>query len=178
MEINRKLPLLAALALVSGCVAQESAPPPPPAPRPTPAPTATVLPPPAPADWRDAALTPGDWSYGQDASGSVAAFGEPGANALMILRCDRANRLVQLDRAGAAGAPLPMTLVTTSMTRPLSATPVPGNPPVLRATFAAQDSALDAMAYSRGRFAVEVNGLPTLIVPAWEEVDRVIEDCR
>lgn len=179
MEINRKLPLLAALALVSGCVAQETGPPPPrPAPSPRPTPSAAALPPPAPADWRDAALTPGDWSYRQDASGSVASFGEPGMTPLMALHCDRARRLVLLDRTGAASNSLPMTLVTTSMTRPLSATPVPGSVPVLRTTFAAQDGALDAMAFSRGRFAVEINGLPTLIVPAWEEVDRVIEDCR
>jgi hypothetical protein len=34
------------------------------------------------------------------------------------------------------------------------------------------------MAYSRGRFAVEINGLPTLYLPSWAEVGRVIEDCR
>ncbi|MDE2562337.1 MAG: hypothetical protein KGL48_08835 [Sphingomonadales bacterium] len=175
MEINRKLPLLALLALVPGCVAQQPAPPPP-APRPTP--RVAAMAPPAPVDWRDAPLTPGDWTYRQDAGGSLAAFGEPGASPLMVLRCDRARGMVLLDRAGAASAPLPMTLVTTSMTRTLSATPASGNPPVLRTSFAAKDSALDAMAFSRGRFELEVNGLPTLIVPAWEEIDRVIEDCR
>jgi hypothetical protein len=43
---------------------------------------------------------------------------------------------------------------------------------------AASDAALDQIAYSRGRFAVEVRGLETLIMPAWAEVGRVIEDCR
>ena len=37
---------------------------------------------------------------------------------------------------------------------------------------------LDAMAITRGRFAVEVEGEPGLYVPAWAEVTRVIEDCR
>ena len=37
---------------------------------------------------------------------------------------------------------------------------------------------LDAMAFSRGRFAIDVNGLPSLYLPAWPEVGRVIEDCR
>jgi hypothetical protein len=42
----------------------------------------------------------------------------------------------------------------------------------------AQDSLLDAMGYSRGRFIVEQAGLPTLVIPAWPEIERVIEDCR
>lgn len=175
MEINRVLPLLAVLALVSSCVNAPAPPPAAPRPAPTQAP-APVPPPPAPTDWRDAPLTPGDWSYSQTGAGSVAAFGEPGAGPLLFLRCTGGQ--VLLDRAGAAPGPLPMTLVTTSMTRPLNGVPVPGALPVLRASFAPRDPALDAMAYSRGRIAVEVNGLPTLIVPAWEEIDRVIEDCR
>jgi hypothetical protein len=43
---------------------------------------------------------------------------------------------------------------------------------------AAGDGALDQIAFSRGRFAVEAPGLASLIVPAWPEVTRVIEDCR
>jgi hypothetical protein len=43
---------------------------------------------------------------------------------------------------------------------------------------AANDAVLDQIAYSRGRFAVEVQGLAPLIVPAWGEVGRVVEDCR
>ena len=45
-------------------------------------------------------------------------------------------------------------------------------------TFAASDRQLDAMAFSRGRFMLEVSGLPTLVLPAWAEVGKVIEDCR
>jgi len=33
------------------------------------------------------------------------------------------------------------------------------------------------MALSKGRFAVETQGLETLYVPAWPEMTRVIEDC-
>ena len=47
-----------------------------------------------------------------------------------------------------------------------------------RASVPARDPLLDAMAFSRGRFAVEVSGGPTLVVPAYPEVTRVIEDCR
>jgi hypothetical protein len=42
----------------------------------------------------------------------------------------------------------------------------------------AQDPLLDAMAFSKGRFAVESAGLATLYVPPYPEVTRVIEDCR
>jgi hypothetical protein len=42
----------------------------------------------------------------------------------------------------------------------------------------ARDPLLDAMAFSRGRFALEAAGLETLYLPAWPELSRVIEDCR
>ncbi len=41
-----------------------------------------------------------------------------------------------------------------------------------------RDPLLDAMAITRGRFAVEVEGETPLYLPAWAEVTRVIEDCR
>jgi hypothetical protein len=34
------------------------------------------------------------------------------------------------------------------------------------------------MGYSRGRFIVEQSGLPTLVIPAYAEIERVTEDCR
>jgi hypothetical protein len=34
------------------------------------------------------------------------------------------------------------------------------------------------MVFSRGRFTVEVPGAPMLVIPAWPEPARVIEDCR
>ena len=42
----------------------------------------------------------------------------------------------------------------------------------------ANDPLLDAMAITRGRFAIEPTGAPGLYIPAWAEVTRVIEDCR
>lgn len=40
------------------------------------------------------------------------------------------------------------------------------------------DPLLDAMAVTKGRFAIETEGAPTLYLPSWAEVTRVIEDCR
>jgi hypothetical protein len=45
-------------------------------------------------------------------------------------------------------------------------------------TLPARAPVLDAMAYSRGRFVVEVAGLTPSYLPAWPEVARVVEDCR
>ena len=68
-------------------------------------------------------------------------------------------------------------MLTTTSTRrllALAADPVAGASVAL----AVRDPLLDAMAFSRGRFMLEVAGFPALYLPAWAEVGRVIEDCR
>jgi hypothetical protein len=57
----------------------------------------------------------------------------------------------------------------------LEAQPAAGG---VRAELAASDPLLDAMAFTKGRFAVETAGQETLYVPAYPEISRVIEDCR
>jgi hypothetical protein len=42
----------------------------------------------------------------------------------------------------------------------------------------ATDRLLDQIAFSRGRFTVEVPGTQMLVIPAWAEPARVVEDCR
>ena len=165
--------IAAAAGIVASCVPAPRRPPvnvARPAPPPTPAPAAVA------ADWRDRPVTPGTWSYRQDARGSLALFGVAGADALLTLRCDRAARLIYLSRAGVAATPL--TLRTTSLTRAVSVQPTGGTPPYVAAALAPGDPLLDAMGFSRGRFVVEQAGAPTLAVPAWAEVERVTEDCR
>lgn len=166
----------ALLLLASACSAPQVVPPAPPPgapkPRPAPPPPAPVAAP-APADWRDAPQTAGDWSYAQ----GTARFGS-GAAPLFEIRCNRQMRTVSLIRAGTSAAALPMTVATTSETRSLLLEPQLQGQPLLIGTLSANDALLDAMAFSRGRFAVEVNGLPTLYLPAWPELARVIEDCR
>lgn len=168
---------LVALA-VAGCVPQV-APPPAPAPIPRPAPTPTPAPAPGPAlngDWRDWPLTPGDWTYRRTASGGAAAFGTAGASPSITLVCDRQMRRLTLTRAGVTTGATSMTIVTTSQTRTLSSRPDGLGGTV--ASFAATDALLDAIGYSRGRFLIQQAGLPTLVVPAWPEIERVTEDCR
>jgi hypothetical protein len=161
--------------LVAGCVAPPRAePPPPPPPRPAPPPPRPA--PPPPADWRDWPQTPGTWSYARDGRGSRAMFGTANADALVVLRCDRDERRIFLSRAGDSRAPLAVR--TSSTTRSVTVAPTGGSLPYVAAALAPNDPLLDAMAFSRGRFALDQAGTPPLALPAWAEVGRVIEDCR
>jgi hypothetical protein len=119
---------------------------------------------------------PGTWSYRQDSRGSVALFGMVGQDAELSLRCDRTRSRVYLSRRGEGAGPL--TIRTSSATRALNAAPTGGTPAYLAVEFAVRDPLLDAIGYSRGRFAIEGAGLPPLAVPAWAEMLRVVEDCR
>lgn len=178
MKANRRsapltlLALATLSALTAACSNTRVIPPPQPVPTPTPRPT----PPPPPSrpvaqGWQDAPITPGDWSWGMEGGQSVARF----AGATLVLRCDRAAGTVTLQRAGAATGIEPLTVTTTAGVRTLSATPQSGT---LAVTLPARDPVLDAMAFSRGRFAVETPGMEPLYVPSWPEVSRVSEDCR
>lgn len=119
-------------------------------------------------------ITPGDWRWSNEAGQSVARF----AGGALVLRCDLASRTVSLQRQGTAQGRVAMTLLTSYGNRQLAVVAQPGPPPVLSVNFAARDAALDSIAFSRGRFAVETAGLQTLYVPSWPEISRVIEDCR
>jgi hypothetical protein len=153
---------VAAMAL-AGCATRPEAPAAP-VPVPQAPPPAPPAPAPPPQDWRDVALTPGDWTYGPAAPGSAAAFGA-GAPAF-VLRCSTARRLV-LERPGAA-AGARLVVRTTFGERNVAA----------GAPLAADDPLLDEMAFSRGRFTVAAEGLPMLVIPSWPEAARTIEDCR
>lgn len=174
MKANRTLAILltSALAACSGpAIVPTPAPQPAPAPRPAP-----PAPPPV-KDWRDAPATPGDWTWGMEGGRSTARF----AGGQLALTCNRANGTVLLYRqgapAGSAGSGL--TIQTQTTTRSVAGTAAMlGGTQGIAANLAANNSLLDAIAFSRGRFAVQAAGLPTLYVPSWPEISRVIEDCR
>ena len=165
------LAVVAFAALAASCSERRIIPSPAPMPRATPAP---VSPRPAKLDWRDAPITPGDWNWAMEGGQSVARF----ASGALVLRCDRSAGAVILQRGGTAQDGATIAIATSSVTRQLAATAQAGPPPLLAASLAPRDNLLDAMAFSRGRFAVEVAGLPALYVPSWPEISRVVEDCR
>ncbi|MDE2619184.1 MAG: hypothetical protein KGL54_03365 [Sphingomonadales bacterium] len=167
--------LAAALLLLGGCVGPTGAPPPAPPPSvPRPAPTAQPATPP-PADWRDAPQTAGTWRWSAATGRSTASYGLPAASPVASLSCTSPGETILWTSSEAAG-PVPLVVTTTSTRRLLTAEPVAGGG--VAVLLPARDPLLDAMAFSRGRFMIEVAGFPALYLPAWPEVSRVIEDCR
>ena len=136
---------------------------------------AVTAPPPLADDWRDWPLTPGTWRYAGDSRGTRAMFGD-GGDAVVVLRCDRSERRMYLSRTGAGIAPI--TVRTSSVSRAVAVQPTGGAQPYVAAALAINDPLLDAMAFSRGRFVIQQQGAATLVIPAYAEVGRVIEDCR
>lgn len=163
------------IALAACVPAPEVTPPPTPAP----APASSAPPPPAPsvpANWIDAPQSAGDWSYTSGPLGSTASFRAPGGSELLALRCERPQSRIVVIRSAAGDNPAPQITIRTETTDRAVGADVSGG--VVQASLAASDRLLDAMALSKGRFAVEVHGAPTLYLPSWAEVTRVIEDCR
>jgi hypothetical protein len=160
------------LALMASCVA-------PPAPRPA-APVARtpamrsvppIAPAPLPADWRDWPLTPGNWRYGRDQAGTRADFSPAG----VTLSCDN-DRQLRLSVGGRG--PAPITIRTSTVSRTATPTPAGQSRVAAALMFTPRDPLLDAIAFSRGRWTIEQAGARPLVLPAYAEVARVVEDCR
>jgi hypothetical protein len=129
-----------------------------------------------PADFTYATPLPGVWTYSAIAGGSEATFRDSGARPQLVLRCMRAARQVTVSKPASGDAPY-LVVWTSSMSRSVPASFDPATARV-SATLAAYDALLDAMVFSRGRIAVSMSGSAALVVPAWPEVTRVVEDCR
>ena len=176
----KPIALLAAVSLfaVTACVPRPQ-PAPPTQARPTPTPTATPPPAlPATGNWLDAPQTPGDWYYRSESGRTAAVFGGEATEGEFVIRCEPSSRSVVFMRAMDAPAPVAMRIRAETAERVLTARPDGGALAYVSASLAASDRLLDAMALSKGRFAVEIAGAPTLYLPSWAEVTRVIEDCR
>lgn len=169
MRTRSALAALAATLAVAACAPRPAPPAPVPAPPPQPAPQPPP-PPPAPppaADWRDAPLSEGDWSWG----GEVAEYRGP--RATFGLRCERDTRILLV----LAGVQAPALTVRTSYgVRRLPA--AGAGPAETVAALAVADPLLDEMAFSRGRIQIAPEGGEALILPSWPEIARVIEECR
>jgi hypothetical protein len=146
-------------------------------------PTVTPAPPARPATiqqpnghWTDWPLANGSWVYRRDDRGSIALFGASTADALVTLRCDTGRRALFLSRAGNVGSTMVVRTSSTSKTLGLQSTG--GQPAYVATSIAPTDPILDAMAFTRGRIALEVDGAQNIAIPIWSEVGRVVEDCR
>ena len=117
-------------------------------------------------------VSQGSWGYRAVPGGSEATFVDATGTARMAVACGRVTRLVTLSRISAAPASS-FSLWTSSATRNLGATFDQRSGRVI-----AQDPLLDAIAFSRGRFALSMPGFPALVLPAGPEIAHVVEDCR
>lgn len=178
------LPLLASALALAACVPAAKTPrPAAPAPVTRPAPVRAPPPPvvqaPAYDSWLDAPATPGDWTQGLIAGVPFALFGVDPRIPALAIRCNRSSSTITIARRSGTQTPQTLTIRAETMSRSLLAEPAQGFPgDFLGVSLRADDPLLDAMALSKGRFAVEVESLPPLYLPSYAEVSRVIEDCR
>jgi len=118
----------------------------------------------------------GSWVYSAIPAGSEAAFRNAAAQPQLMIQCARPTRQVTISKPASGAAPF-LFVWTSSLTRnlPASFNPATGR---ISATLSAFDPLMDALAFTRGRAGFSVTGQQPLVVPAWSEAARVIEDCR
>ena len=173
---------IAGFALV--CLASACAPVPQSTPQPAASPPAPVALPaplaPAPlaADWTDRPAAPGDWSYRGQPGGSMASFGQANMAAVFTMRCAQGRILLSHPGTLPAGKSATMTLRATTGSARHAVHNAADGQPYVSASLSPRDAILDQMIFSRGRFLVQVEGAPDLVLPAWPEIARVVEDCR
>lgn len=170
-----RLAALAPLCLLAACATPAPQPARLPASTTAPAPVATPLPPPAPAlSWDQEPATPGTWRHRLAGRDSIADFVAPDGRLLFQLTCS-AEKDVELAAIGRVADARALTVRTRTLEQAVAASAMESS---VVSRLSPRDPLLAAMAYSRGRFAVEVPGLPALYLPAWPEVTRVVDDCQ
>lgn len=127
-------------------------------------------------DFSDSPVLQGSWTYRPVAGGSEASFVDGAGAARFVIACGRVTRLVTLSRISSAPA-ANMSIWTSSASRNLPGRFDQASSRVI-AQVGAMDPLLDAMVFSRGRFAVSMPGAPALVMPAGTEIAHIIEDCR
>jgi hypothetical protein len=150
-----------------------------------PAPTRPAPAAPLPAEpsigWMDTPITQGAWQYRDFGAGmgKRAEFLDPPNGTYFSFDCVTYPNGPEIlfTRFGRPTKPtLLMTIRTETAQRALTAQRFGAE--TIMVAVPASDSLLDAIALSKGRFAVEVEGEAPLYLPSWAEVSRVIEDCR
>ena len=127
-------------------------------------------------DFSYSPVSPGSWSYRAVAGGSQASFVDGTGTTRMVIACGKVSRLVTISRISAAPA-ANLTFWTSSLSRDLGARFDQRAGRVI-AQVGALDALLDALTFSRGRFASMMPGSPVLVLPAGPEIAHVVEDCR
>jgi hypothetical protein len=174
---------LVLLLLLGACV-------PPPAPTPPPpiAAPAPVAPPPPiiavefpielPDNWADLPRTEGDWVYRQGDAGGAALFSTPAGEPLLLFGCSTdSGRVVLMRYSRPLPAQVRLDVRTETAARSVDLQRTTDGTGALWA-LPANDPLLDAIAFSRGHFAVGLSNAAPIYPPSFPEITRVIEDCR
>jgi hypothetical protein len=127
-------------------------------------------------DFSYSPVSPGSWAYREIAGGSDASFVDGTGATRIVIACGKVTRLVTISRTSAAPAGS-LSFWTSSASRSLGARFDQPSGRVI-AQLGSMDSLLDALAFSRGRFAAMMPGSPALVLPAGPEIAHVVEDCR
>lgn len=154
-----------------------------PAPR---VPMIEAVPPPRPlpvmplvTGWMDQPATPGTWEYRRGPLGTIATFAADQPYGVVLVCPADAPGLVLFGVSISGPGERGVHIRTETADRPLRTRPgTDTGARMAMVEIAANDPLLDAMALSKGRFAVEVDGYAPLYLPSHAEVSRVIEDCR
>jgi hypothetical protein len=131
---------------------------------------------PAAADFSNSPMMPGTWSYLAVPSGSNARFTDSSGTIRISFGCNKTSRGVTIARTSTAPAAT-LSIWTSTSSRNQPALFEQAAQRVI-ATFNAQDTMLDAIVFSRGRFAVSMPGAPAFVIPTGPEPARIVEDCR
>lgn len=124
------------------------------------------------AGWADAPLSPGGWRYRREPGGQSRAQYGLAMGPVFQFVCGPGRAIAMIRATAPAG---PLTVRTSTVARSLQAGTTGAG---LTAQVSANDPLLDAIAFSRGRIAIEAPGTVPLILPSWPELARVVEDCR
>lgn len=158
------IPLILALA---SCATPPKPTPPAPVVVPVPEEPATAV------DWRDLPVSPGRWAYVPSATTPIAQYARPAELPDFTIKCDRKARTLILFRSGGTSGPM---AITTSYSGLEFAVQTASDG--VSVTLPATSDFLDRIAFSRGHVSIAVPGRPLLVLPAWAEPARVIQDCR
>jgi len=128
------------------------------------------------ADFSYSPVITGAWVYRAVTGGSEASFVDNSGATRMVIACGKISRLVTFSRISTTPASR-ISFWASSATRDLTAR---FDQPAGRviAQVGGMDPLLDALALSRGRFAVMMADSPALVLPADPEIAHVVEDCR
>lgn len=121
-------------------------------------------------------FTPGRWDVGEDASGATATFTSD-AGALLVMRCERATRVLSLTRPGAATAAQTVRIDTSALKADVSMTPRTEAPAGLYAAIDPLQPIFTAWSDPAAKIVLTAPGAATLTVPGHPGISRVVTAC-